>query len=393
MIRRPPRSTRHRTLFPYTTLFRSGTEYKNSEKYRNYLASQEHKTKIFQLRKKFYSERGFNYIGRENDNVILHSDSCNHEFSIHPTNLERRKSANIEVCTVCNPMNLKSGQHTNIVNFLIENSVELICNSRSQIPPLELDIFIPSKRLAIEYNGLYWHSEIYKDKNYHLNKLLRCTEVGIDLIQVWEDDWIEKQDIMKSIILSRLGLINNKIGARKCQVKIVENRNLVNNFFDLNHIQGKTNYKWAVGLFYEEEIISCMLFNKPKKDFELVRFANKINLIVNGAASKLFKYFITNYDIDEIVSFADRATFNGNLYKELGFEFIHRTDPNFWWIIEGKRKHRFNYNKQKLIKMGGDPNKTEVEIMNDMGHQRIFGCGQDKYLFKKNNAFFNNLLS
>jgi hypothetical protein len=136
-----------------------------------------------------------------------------------------------------------------------------------------------------------------------------------------------------------------------------------------------------------------MLFNKPKKDFELVRFANKINLIVNGAASKLFKYFITHYDIDEIVSFADRATFNGNLYKELGFEFIHRTVPNFWWIIEGKRKHRFNYNKKKLIKMGGDPNKTEVEIMNDLGHQRIFGCGQDKYLFKKNNAFFNNLLS
>jgi hypothetical protein len=366
-----------------TILKRYGTEYKNSEKYRNYLASQEHKTKIFQLRKKFYSEKGFDYIGRENDNVILYSDVCNHEFSIHPTNLERRKVANIEVCTICNPLNLKSGQHTNIVNFLIENGVELICNSRSQISPLELDIYIPSKSVAIEYNGLYWHSEIHKDKKYHLEKLLRCNEVGIDLIQVWEDDWLERQEIVKSIILSRLGLIQNKIGARKCQIGFIQDRNLVNNFFDNNHIQGKTNYKFAIGLFYNEELVSCMLFNKPKKDFELVRFANKINLTVSGAASRLFKYFNDNQDVSEIVSFADRATFNGNLYRELGFEFVHRTEPNFWWIVDGRRKHRFTYNKQKLIKAGGDPSKTEVEIMNEMGHQRIFGCGQDKYVYKK----------
>lgn len=366
-----------------TILRRYGTEYKNSKEYKDYLNSQEHKTKIFQIRKKFYKERGFDYIGREGDKAILYSYMCGHQFSIHPTNLERRKKIDVQVCTICNPISLKSGQHTNIVNFLMESGVELICNSRSQIPPFELDIYIPSKKVAIEYNGLYWHSEIYKDKNYHLNKLLKCNEVGIDLIQVWEDDWLEKQDIVKSIILSRLGLIKEKIGARKCDIKFIDDRNLVNGFFDDNHIQGKTQYKYAVGLFHNDELVSCMLFNKPKKDFELVRFANKINLIVNGSASKLFKYFNEHHPIEEIVSFADRATFNGNLYKELGFEFVYRTSPNYWWLVDGKRRHRFAYNKKKLIKMGGDPNKTEVDIMYEMGYSRIFGCGQDKYVYKK----------
>ena len=126
-----------------------------------------------------------------------------------------------------------------------------------------------------------------------------------------------------------------------------------------------------------------MLFNKPKKDFELVRFANKINLIVNGAASKLFKYFNEHHQIDEIVSFADRSTFNGNLYKELGFNFVYRTSPNYWWLVEGRRRHRFVYNKKKLVKMGADSKKTEIEIMTEMGYSRIFGCGQDKYVYKK----------
>ena len=366
-----------------TMLKKYGTDYKNSQEYKDYINSQEYKTKIFEIRKKFYREKGFEYIGRENDNALIFCDKCNNEFSIHPTNLERRKQSNVEVCTICNPINLKSGQHTNIVNFLIEKNVELLTNTRSQIPPLELDIYIPDKKVALEYNGLYWHSEIYKDKKYHLNKLIKCNEVGIDLIQIWEDDWVEKQDIVKSIILSRIGLITEKIGARKCKIQFVEDRNLVNNFFDNNHIQGKTNFKYAVGLFYNNELVSCMLFNKPKREFELVRFANKINITVNGAASRLFKFFNDSYDIDEIISFADRATFNGNLYKELGFELVYRTEPNWWWIVDGKRRHRFTYNKQKLIKMGGDPDKTEVQIMNEMGHQRIFGCGQDKYVYKK----------
>lgn len=126
-----------------------------------------------------------------------------------------------------------------------------------------------------------------------------------------------------------------------------------------------------------------MLFNKPRKQFELVRFVNKINTIVNGSSSKLFKYFLKNSDVDEIASFADRSTFTGGVYKKLGFDFEYRTDPNYWWVVDGVRRHRFNYTKQKLINMGGDSNKTEVEIMYDMGYSRIWGCGLDKWVWKK----------
>jgi hypothetical protein len=357
-----------------------------TEEWRNYLKSDEFRNKIkyslIEKSSEHYKNIGYVLLDIENDFVTL-KGNCGHTFKIKIYNASRRNINGLIVCTECNPINIsQSGSEINLVSWLNQH-IELETKNRSQISPLELDIYISSKSVAIEYNGLYWHSELYKNKKYHLEKLLRCNEVGIDLIQVWEDDWLERQEIVKSIILSRLGLIQNKIGARKCHIEFIQDRNLVNNFFDNNHIQGKTNYKFAVGLFYNEELVSCMLFNKPKKDFELVRFANKINLTVSGAASRLFKYFNDNQDVSEIVSFADRATFNGNLYRELGFEFVHRTEPNFWWIVDGRRKHRFTYNKQKLIKAGGDPNKTEVQIMNEMGYQRIFGCGQDKYVYKK----------
>lgn len=357
-----------------------------TEEYRKYLKSDEFRDKIkyslIDKSSEYYKNIGYDLLDTE-DGIVTLKGSCGHTFTITIYNASRRNLNGLILCTECNPINLsQSGSEINLANWLKEY-VEIETKNRSQISPLELDIYIPDKKVALEYNGLYWHSEIYKDKKYHLNKLIKCNEVGIDLIQIWEDDWIEKQDIVKSIILSRIGLITEKIGARKCKIQFVENRNLVNSFFDNNHIQGKTNFKYAVGLFYNNELVSCMLFNKPKKEFELVRFANKINITVNGAASRLFKFFNDSYDIDEIISFADRATFNGNLYKELGFELVHRTEPNWWWIVDGKRRHRFTYNKQKLIKMGGDPDKTEVQIMNEMGHQRIFGCGQDKYIYKK----------
>jgi hypothetical protein len=360
--------------------------YTQTDEWRKYLKSDEFRDKIkYSLIDKsheYYKNLGYQLLDIE-DGLVTLKGECGHTFKIQIYNASRRSVNGLIICTECNPINLsQSGSEINLVNWLSQY-IELETKNRSQIHPFELDIFIPDKKIALEYNGLYWHSEIYKDKKYHLNKLLKCNEAGIDLIQIWEDDWIDKQDIVKSIILSRLGLINEKIGARKCKIEFIENRNLVNDFFDKNHIQGKTNFKYAVGLFYNGELVSCMLFNKPRKEFELVRFANKINIIVNGAASKLFKFFLEHHQIEEIVSFADRATFNGNLYKELGFEFVWRTEPNWWWLVNGKRIHRFTYNKQKLIKMGGDPNKTEVEIMMEMGHSRIFGCGQDKYVFKK----------
>ena len=142
-----------------------------------------------------------------------------------------------------------------------------------------------------------------------------------------------------------------------------------------------------MGLYYNDELVSIMTFGyrhtNAKKEFELIRFCNKINTNVVGAASKLFKHFIKNYSsqIEEnyILSYADISLFDGGLYNTLGFSLKHRTVPNYFWVVNKKREHRFKYNKRKLIKEGFNPNITEKEIMYTRGYYRIFGCGQDRY--------------
>ena len=368
-----------------TNIDRYGEEhYSKSIEYREYTKSDKFKNLRLNERIKFYFDRGFEFISSEKiGHVKLKNIICGHEFDIHPTNLQRRMLYNITVCTVCNPINShQSGQELNVIDWIKTLNIDVITQTKEIINPYELDMFIPTKNIAIEYNGLYWHSEIYKDNNYHLNKMLRCDEKNIDLIQIWEDDWIYRQDIIKSIIKNRLGLVENKIYARKCYISEIVDRQTVVDFFNKNHIQGITSYKIAVGLFYNDNLVSCMLFHKPKKEIELVRFANLINCVVIGSASRLFKYYMNKYVPDFVVSFADRSIFNGGLYKELGFNFEHRTDPNYWWVIGDIRRHKFNYTKAKLVKSGFDPDLSESKIMRNEGHFKIFGVGLDKYIWK-----------
>jgi hypothetical protein len=121
-----------------------------------------------------------------------------------------------------------------------------------------------------------------------------------------------------------------------------------------------------------------------KKEFELIRFCNKINTNVIGASSKLFKHFLNNYQIEEkyIISYSDLSLFDGKMYETLGFEYVHLSKPNYFWIVNGIRHHRFKYNKQRLIKEGFDSNKTEVEIMHERGYYRIYGCGQVRWIYQ-----------
>jgi hypothetical protein len=190
---------------------------------------------------------------------------------------------------------------------------------------------------------------------------------------------------MKSIILNSLGLIKNKIYSRNCNIITIDSKQK-DKFLEENHIQGKCTSSINLALECSGEIVSLMTFGQRrlnnKSEFELIRFCNKVNHIVVGSASKLFKHFIKNNEFNSITSFADLSHFNGDLYKNLGFDYIHRTPPNYWWVVDGVRHHRFTYNKKRLIKEVADPNKTGVEIMYNTGYFRIFGCGQDKYIFK-----------
>ena len=279
-----------------------------------------------------------------------------------------------------------SSYEREIYTFLESYNISYIPSERSMISPYTLDIYLPKHNFAIEFNGLYWHSELFKNKKYHLNKTELCNSKNIQLLHIWEDDWINRKDIVLSIIKSRLGLIDNKLYARKCKIKSVNNID-ASNFLNHNHIQGYTKFSHSIGLYYNDELVSLMLFGwrsiNGKKEYELIRFCNKKDYIVIGSASKLFNYFIRQNNLKSVTSYADVSMFSGNVYMGLGFNLVRRSDVNYWWVVRGVRKHRFNYNKKKLIKLGHDPLMTEVEIMHSLGNYRIWGCGQDKWVWSK----------
>jgi hypothetical protein len=280
-----------------------------------------------------------------------------------------------------------SNYEIEINGFLNELGLETITSSYSIIKPHQIDIYIPSHKLAIEFNGLYWHSEEYVNKNYHLKKTELCEENGIQLIHIFEDEWLYKKDIVKSRLINILGLTGVKIYGRNCKIKEVST-NDSKSFLNNNHIQGSVNSKINIGLYYNDELVSLMCFNKPRLGIgvyfdghELSRFCNKLNINVIGGASKLLKYFINSYNPKQIVSYADRRWSQGGLYETLGFIKINSNKPNYSYIINKERKHRFNFRKERLKKQGFDTtNKTEHEIMLDRKIYRIYDCGTIKYV-------------
>ncbi len=312
---------------------------------------------------------------------ILHKD-CGSKFDIFIGTLnDRSRNKNI-ICTNCNPVDmLSSGREIELQHFLDQIGVKYIRNSYEIIPPLSLDIYIPELKIAFEFNGIYWHSELFKNKYYHLNKTSNCAKSGIKLFHIWEDDWVYKQDIVKSMILNKLGKIDNKIYARKCEIREVENIDTVRDFLNNNHIQGYSNSTVKIGLYFGGELVSLMIFGKKRKNMELIRFCNKINISVVGGSSRLFKYFVEKYNPSTVESFSDSSIFSGEMYESLGFNYDYTTPVNYWWVVDKIRKHRFNFNKKKLVKMGYDVNLSESEILKNIGYYRIFGCGLKKWIY------------
>lgn len=257
--------------------------------------------------------------------------------------------------------------------------------NRTILDGKELDIYVPSKKIAIEYDGLRWHSEEFgKDEKYHLKKTEECAKQGIQLIHIFEDEWLEKKEIVKSRLRNILGITENTIYARKCYFMIVKG-SVAQKFLEDNHIQGRCKGMYHYGLFYDGELVSLMTFGKMRQQrkyhenydscYELLRFCSKLNTNVVGAAGKLLKMFLRDLKPSEVVSYADKRWSQGNLYKQLGFEHTHDSRPNYFYVVAQRRENRFKYRKGELVKDGYDPNKSEREIMLERGIYRIYDCG------------------
>ena len=267
---------------------------------------------------------------------------------------------------------------------------EIYFNDRELLNGYELDIFIPSKNIAIEFNGLYWHSDDKKDKYYHLMKTELCEQKGVHLIQIFEDEYYNSKDIILSKI-KHLLMVNDleKIYARKCEIRIIS-YNIAKSFLDSNHIQGHDKSTVYLGCFYNNELIAVMSFIKqPNDKWILNRFATNINKNVIGVGGKLFNWFIKEYKPTEVKSFADRrwtSTIKENLYDKLGFTKDSILRPDYKYVFENsiKRFHKFNFRKQNIIKKYGfEENLTESEMVKKINAKKIWDCGLIKYIWRK----------
>ena len=285
---------------------------------------------------------------------------------------------------------VSSGFQNNVILFLkqfIDNS-EMHINTRNLIHPLEIDIFIPSKNVAIECNGTYWHSELNgRGKEYHLNKSQLLKDKGIHLIHIWEHEWNSKLLLVQSRIKAKLG-ISNQVYARKCTIADVSHEDATK-FLNDNHIQGACNASVRLGLIYENTLVALMTFGKSRYDklidWELIRYCNLMNTSVTGGASKLLSCFIANYKPNSIVSYSAKEWNSGNLYSKLGFSYVSASPPAYYYTndyINFCNRVTFQKHKLKGILETYDPTKTEWENMKANKYDRIWDCGTDKWIIK-----------
>jgi hypothetical protein len=302
-------------------------------------------------------------------------------------------------CEQCYPIGkMFSKFEAQLANEL--DDIVLVKNDRKTLNGKELDILIADKKIAIEFNGIYWYSELQgKNKNYHLDKTTQCQEKGIQLIHVFETEWLEKRNIVISVIRAKLGLFTNKVYGRLCQIRNLD-KNTKKEFLEQNHLQGNANSDVNLGLYHGDELVACMTFGVSRYNknyqWELVRFCNKLGHQVLGGASKLWKYFIKTQNPISVTTYADRRYSTGTFYAKLGFELTHVSKPNYFYFKSDKFQikllSRLQFQKQKLQKILPNFNAqfTEWENMQLHGYNRIWDCGNHVFVWKNHQTHSNH---
>jgi hypothetical protein len=330
---------------------------------------------------------GYTFITSTGITLNVLCDECNKNYLINRNVFKYRSINLINPCTYCNPVDdLSSIKENDLYEFIKSLGYNVIKNDRTILNGKEIDIYLPEKNIAFEFNGLYYHSNLFKNENYHLNKTNLCESKNIKLIHIFEDEWDLKKDIVKSRIKNLLGMNSNKIYSRNCTISSVSTSEKTI-FLNENHIQGSIGSKIDLGLYYNNELVSIMTFgygrkimNGDKTKYELLRFCNKLDTSVIGSASRLLNYFIKNYNPNSIITYADRRWSQGNIYEILGFNKIGITKPNYFYVTNRKRQYRYKYRKDVLVKEGFSKDKTEKEIMEERGINRIYDSGNIKYI-------------
>jgi hypothetical protein len=301
---------------------------------------------------------------------------CNSEYTRVRSGIDRNyRDGKGGFCPNCSPKySNPEGEIYNYIKSIYSGSI--IMHDRKCLAGHELDIFIPDVNIAIEYDSFHFHDENHVTKFYHIEKTEACLAKNIKLIHIFEDEWRDRKDIVKSR-LSGFFHKNKVIYARKTEFRVVSHQN-AKEFLIENHIQGYCISKIRYGLYLKDELVALMTFGKSRfsDEFEMLRFCNKKYTNVVGGASKLIKHAGLSF-----VTYADRRWSNGDLYRKLGMKFLGKTEPNYHYIVKHRLESRFKYQKHKLILAGFDPNLSEHDIMKKLEIFRIYDSGMLKFSY------------
>lgn len=272
-----------------------------------------------------------------------------------------------------------------IAEFLQTLGVSVLRRVRDIIPPLELDIYLPDQKVAVEYNGTYWHAE---EPTRHRKKYDLCASVGIRLIQIFDDEWQHRQRVVKDLLTAVLGQ-RSSMGARSTEVVELSSTE-ARKFFDTHHISGYTPSQHKYGLRTDKGIVAAITLSKPRfeklYDLEIVRFASSCN--VRGGLEKLLSHVKSVLAPDSIVTYADLRFGTGASYDRAGFTYDSTTPPDYWWWKQGSpRIARYRTQRHKLqnhpeFSPFVTEGATEAEICKAAGYVKVYGVGHKKYIWR-----------
>lgn len=286
-------------------------------------------------------------------------------------------------CTRC--FDNQSYGEVEIKNWLTTKKVKFIQKDRKLIAPYELDFYMPEHNLAIEFNGLWWHSDkIVVNRKYHYNKFEMAKNAGIKLIQIWEHDFKNKKDIIWSRLANALQQHSEKIGARKCTIKTVPFKD-AKIFLETYHLQGFRPSKYTYGLFYQDDLIAVMGISKSRYnknfDWEIIRYAVKSGITVQGGLSRFLSHIKTQFGSCSVISYADLCWGLGDGYKKAGFTLDKITAPNYYYFKNiNDVRSRLEFQKHKIKNMA--KGNSEREIAENMGYTRFYDAGNAVWIKK-----------
>jgi len=265
---------------------------------------------------------------------------------------------------------------------LVSRGVEVVEHFKIGRKEIDLVASFGERKIGIELNGLYWHCEKEKGKNYHKEKHELAEANGLQLLQFYEDEWRDKKDIMLSLILSKLG-VSERIFARNCKI-VFPDRQSSSDFFGQNHLSGSTgNGKVRVGLKHDGVLVALVSFRPPfvskygEGTIEIARFATKQGLQVVGGFSRILTHSIPilkEMGYTQILTYSDKRTGTGNVYVQSGFTPVGDTDPDYFYTDFETRFNRFKFRAAKGL--------TEAQVAEKNKVCKIFGVGSKIFLLK-----------